>query len=291
MGEGKHFVFSTNRPALCGYADTLVKAGPTHTGLEMKLFHFSEQKDLDTACLEEQLSLNGAACEAFEVSVLLLATASSSYLWFDQEHCPNNVRLCRILTEKVQKKINLVICPTTKKAEDSWNCHPCLSESIFGDFMRCATVRVWNGFRSDAEQVKPWPICSLALKEGETIPQPSATLAKPSVDNRLVTRWLPWLLLFGSHLVFSRWVSKVQSDQVKAQGLAHDQMKAQGVEIQKLQMQIEAQGMEIQTLKMKTQTQDVQIQALQTQQVSAGSQSFGVYCPNLFDLILLFICS
>ncbi|CAK9090725.1 unnamed protein product [Durusdinium trenchii] len=122
MGEGKHFVFSTNRPALCGYADTLVKA--------------------------------------FEVSVLLLATASSSYLWFDQEHCPNNVRLCRILTEKVQKKINLVICPTTKKTEDSWNCHPCLSESIFGDFMRCATVRVWNGFRSDAEQVRSWAVHS-----------------------------------------------------------------------------------------------------------------------------------
>ena len=115
--------------------------------VQVKLFHYSEQDGLDAAALEAHILSSGAA----EVSVLLLATAASSYLWFDPEHYPRNVELCTILKKFAEIRVNFVVCPTTNSARDGWQQHQSDLGSVFGDFLpETGKVDTWTDF--DPEQ-------------------------------------------------------------------------------------------------------------------------------------------
>ena len=111
--------------------------------MQVKLFHYSEQDGLDADALEAQV------LSASEVSVLLLATAASSYLWFDAEHCPRNVELCTILKNFPEIRVNFVVCPTTNSARDGWQQHQSDLQSVFGDFLpETGKVGHLDGLRS-----------------------------------------------------------------------------------------------------------------------------------------------
>ena len=113
--------------------------------MQVKLFHYSEQDGLDADALEAQV------LSASEVSVLLLATAASSYLWFDAEDCPRNVELCTILKNFPEIRVNFVVCPTTNSARDGWQQHQSDLQSVFGDFLpETGKVDTWTDF--DPEQ-------------------------------------------------------------------------------------------------------------------------------------------
>ena len=115
--------------------------------MQLELFHYSEQDGLDTDALEAHLLSSAVS----EVSVLLLATAASSYLWFDPEHCPRNVELCTILKKHPEIRVNFVVCPTTESARDGWQQHVSDLQSIFGDFLpEIGKVDLWTDF--DPEQ-------------------------------------------------------------------------------------------------------------------------------------------
>ena len=60
--------------------------------MQVKLFHFSEDEQLDMRKVDEAINEN----EHAQASVLLLATGSS-HLWFDPEHNPRNLELCTTL--------------------------------------------------------------------------------------------------------------------------------------------------------------------------------------------------
>lgn len=115
--------------------------------MQLQLFHYSEQDGLDTDALEAHILSSGAA----EVSVLLLATAASSYLWFDPEHYPRNVELCTILKNFPEIRVNFVVCPTTNSARDGWQQHVSDLQSVFGAFFpETGKVDTWTDF--DPEQ-------------------------------------------------------------------------------------------------------------------------------------------
>ena len=120
------------------------------------LFHFSEQNWLDTDTLGEHLLSSTVS----EVTVLLLATAASSYLWFDEEHCPRNVELCTFLKSH-SVNVKFVVCPTTKSARDAWEQHTPNLSSVFKDFLpETGIVDVWPDFDPD-HPVEPQQIRSL----------------------------------------------------------------------------------------------------------------------------------
>ena len=83
---------------------------------EVRLFHFSENADLDLQTLQQELGQSGSVV----VWVVLLATGSSSSLWFDREHCPRNVELCRCLLDDLHLDLNFVVCPTSDTAKETW---------------------------------------------------------------------------------------------------------------------------------------------------------------------------
>jgi len=113
--------------------------------VQVKLFHYSEQDGLDTDALEAQV------LSASEATVLLLATAASSYLWFDPEHYPRNVELCTILKKFPEIRVNFIVCPTTNSARDGWQQHQSDLQSVFGDFLpESGKVDLWTDF--DPEQ-------------------------------------------------------------------------------------------------------------------------------------------
>mmetsp|Transcript_56999 Transcript_56999/g.90348 ORF Transcript_56999/g.90348 Transcript_56999/m.90348 type:complete len:247 (+) Transcript_56999:56-796(+) len=143
MQKVGRLIFSTNKAALAGYAQSL----RGQSDVQLQLFHYSEQDGLDSDALEAQLLSSGAP----EVSVLLLATAASSYLWFDPEHYPRNVELCTILKKFAEIRVNFVVCPTTNSARDGWQQHVSDLQSIFGDFFpEAGKVDTWTDF--DPEQ-------------------------------------------------------------------------------------------------------------------------------------------
>ena len=128
------------------------------------MFHFSEQNGLDTDTLGEHLS-----SAVSEFTVLLLATAASSYLWFDEEHCPRNVELCTFL-KRHSVNVKFVVCPTTKSARDAWEQHTPNLPSVFGEFLpETGIVDVWPDFDPD-HPVEPQLIRSL-IRHVQTFPQ------------------------------------------------------------------------------------------------------------------------
>ena len=116
--------------------------------MQIKLFHYSEQDGLDADALA---ALEAQVLSASEASVLLLATAASSYLWFDAEHCPRNVELCTILKNFPEIRVNFIVCPTTNSARDGWQQHQSDLGSIFGNFLpETGRPHTWTDF--DPEQ-------------------------------------------------------------------------------------------------------------------------------------------
>ena len=114
--------------------------------MHLELLHYSEQDGLDTDALEAQV------LSASEASVLLLATAASSYLWFDAEHCPRNVELCTILKKFPEIRVNFVVCPTTESARDGWQQHQSDLKSVFRGFLpETRKVDTWMDFDPDQD--------------------------------------------------------------------------------------------------------------------------------------------
>ena len=114
--------------------------------MQVKLFHYSEQDGLDSDALEAQV------LSASEATVLLLATAASSYLWFDAEHCPSNVELCTILRQCPEIRVNFVVCPTTNSARDGWQQHSSDLQSVFRGFLpETSKVDTWTDFDSEQD--------------------------------------------------------------------------------------------------------------------------------------------
>jgi len=156
-----------NQRALAGYAQSLTN----QSAAEVKLFHFSEQEDkdtkgLDTRKLIEALYQN-ASQDPCEVSILFPITASSSFLFFDQEHNPRHVELCSELKSfhliHPFDKVNFITCPTTREAMQA----PDLNQPCYGEFAEFATMAdTWWDFKSN-QHVDPQSIQSLILKKVE----------------------------------------------------------------------------------------------------------------------------
>ena len=156
-----------NQRALAGYAQSLTN----QSAAEVKLFHFSEQEDkdtkgLDTRKLIEALYQN-ASQDPCEVSILFPITASSSFLFFDQEHNPRHVELCSELKSfhliHPFDKVNFITCPTTREAMQA----PDLNQPCYGEFAEFATMAdTWWDFKSK-QHVDPQSIQSLILKKVE----------------------------------------------------------------------------------------------------------------------------
>ncbi|CAL1155232.1 unnamed protein product [Cladocopium goreaui] len=138
MKQGQtHLIFSTHKGALVQYKESLRET----VDVQVKLFHFSEDEQLDMRKVDEAINEN----EHAQASVLLLATGSS-HLWFDPEHNPRNLELCTTLKNRLDGRINFVVCSTTIWSAASWREH---TDAIFGDLLSSsARVDEWNGFDS-----------------------------------------------------------------------------------------------------------------------------------------------
>ena len=91
----------------------------------VELILFSEQEDLNVKVLVDKL--HGSSSSA-QVSILLMLTGSSSYLWLDREHHPKNVELCTML-KRFSRRLNFVICPTSRATRDEWEAQSGNAES------------------------------------------------------------------------------------------------------------------------------------------------------------------
>ena len=145
--------------------------------------HFSEQNGLDTDTLGEHLFSSAVS----EVTVLLLVTGESSYLWFDKVHCPNNVELCTFLKSH-SVNVKFVVCPTTKSARDAWEQHTLNLPSVFGEFLpETGIVDVWPDF-DPHHPVEPQQIHSLILPQSELTDHHHKTLSeRPRIWYTVVT--------------------------------------------------------------------------------------------------------
>ena len=108
-----------------------------------------------------------ASRDPCEVSILFTITASSSFLFFDQEHHPRNVELCselkRFHLTHPFDKVNFITCPTTKEAMKA----PSLDQPCYGEFKHFATMAdTWWNFKSD-QHVEPQSIASLISNKVE----------------------------------------------------------------------------------------------------------------------------
>ncbi|CAE7705676.1 unnamed protein product [Symbiodinium sp. CCMP2456] len=156
-----------SQAALKGVAKQL----PCWTGADVgdvRLFQFSENAALDLQTLKHELG----QCGAVEVWVVVLTTGSSSYLWFDQEHHPHNVELCRCLRDDLQLELNFAVCPTSEKAKDDWPDAGTLQltdrhQKVFHQFWPAGqgSVKVWHGFSSQ-ETLPKASIVSLIYNPG-----------------------------------------------------------------------------------------------------------------------------
>ena len=145
----------------------------------VELILFSEQEDLNVKVLVDKL--HGSSSSA-QVSVLLMLTWSSSYLWLDREHHPKNVELCTML-KRFPRKLNFVICPTSRATRDEWEAQSSQAPGIFGDFWD-NNVSVWDGFDRDVASKNQ--ICSLICTEGKSKKDVGE---KPSARNRFSLGW------------------------------------------------------------------------------------------------------
>ena len=159
------------------------------------MFHFSEQNGLDTDTLGEHLLSSAES----EVTVLLLATAASSYLWFDEEHCPRNVELCTFLKSH-SVNVKFVVCPTTKSARDAWEQHTPNLLSVFKDFLpETGIVDVWPDFDAD-HPVEPQQIPSL-IRVQSSPGRHSRHLDHPKTS----TGW-PWMSITMVQILVILWM-------------------------------------------------------------------------------------
>ena len=127
-----------HKGALVQYRDSLRE---TVDG-KVKLFYFSEDEPLDMRKVDEEINEN----EHAQASVLLLVTGQSSLLWFDQEHNPRNLELCTTLKNRLDGRINFVVCPTRIWPAASWKEH---TDAIFGDLLSGSARAVeWSSFDS-----------------------------------------------------------------------------------------------------------------------------------------------
>ena len=173
--KSNHFVVSfssalRSKEALWSYERHLKQKGDG----PVELFLFSEPEDLNVKVLADKL--NGSSSCA-QVSVLLMLTGSSSYLWLDWEHHPKNVELCTML-KRFPRKLNFVICPTSRATRDEWEAQSSQAPGIFGDFWD-NNVSVWDGFDRDVASKNQ--ICSLICTEGKSKKDVGE---KPSARNR-----------------------------------------------------------------------------------------------------------
>ena len=188
------FIKLRSKPALAGYAQS-VRA---RFHRDATMFHFSEQNGLDTDTLREHL-LSSAVSEA---TVLLLATAASSYLWFDEEHCPRNVELCTFL-KRHSVNVKFVVCPTTNSARDAWEQHTPNLPSVFGEFLpETGIVDVWPDFDPDhpvdSQQIRSLIRHVLTFPQRELIEHHHKTLSEwPRIWYTVVTGVGGLLLLWA----------------------------------------------------------------------------------------------
>ncbi|CAK9090723.1 unnamed protein product [Durusdinium trenchii] len=233
------------------------------------MLYYSEHEPLDKQMLTQQLAKANDDNEVL-FSVLLLATANSSYLWFDEEHCPNNVKLCQMLREKAgRSNMRFVICPTTKAAQEGWNHHPPALQSVFGEFLSdSAELHVWNHFNAD-EELDSECFCSLIAKEAI---QPHALTEQQAARSW----WWPSILRLPATVVVIAALTEIQR---RGQQIEHLQAEAASqknesvAEIQNLQQQLRAEKnkSEVEILKLEQQLQarekknEVEIQKLKAE--------------------------
>ena len=116
---------------------------------QVQRFHFSENAELDLNLLDKKLRQHRSPV----IWVLLLATGSSSHLWFDPEHCPKHLELCRHLRDGLGFDLNFVVCPTSTTARQGWpDAGPLQAtdgvQRAFRQFWPAGrgSARVWHGF-------------------------------------------------------------------------------------------------------------------------------------------------
>ncbi|CAK9090390.1 unnamed protein product [Durusdinium trenchii] len=259
--EPRHLLFSTSKAALAGFGRSLER--------NAEMLYYSEHEPLDKQMLTQQLAKANDDNEVL-FSVLLLATANSSYLWFDEEHCPNNVKLCQMLREKAgRSNMRFVICPTTKAAQEGWNHHPPALQSVFGEFLSdSAELHVWNHFNAD-EELDSECFCSLIAKEAI---QPHALTEQQAARSW----WWPSILRLPATVVVIAALTEIQR---RGQQIEHLQAEAASqknesvAEIQNLQQQLRAEKnkSEVEILKLEQQLQarekknEVEIQKLKAE--------------------------
>ena len=171
--------------------------------MQIKLFHYSEQDGLDADALEAQV------LSASEASVLLLATAASSYLWFDAEHCPRNVELCTILKNFPEIRVNFVVCPTTESARDGWKQHSSDLRGIFGDFLpERGRPDTWTDFNPE-QDIETEQIRSLTHRVAR--PLNHQDIHHPPANP---WRWQAAFAVLAMHSFWLQWESQTQKKQI-----------------------------------------------------------------------------
>ena len=175
--------------------------------MQVKLFHYSEQDGLDADALEAQV------LSASEATVLLLATAASSYLWFDAEHCPRNVELCTILRKNPKIRVNFVVCPTTESARDGWKQHSSDLQSVFGDFLpERGRPDTWTDFNPE-QDIETEQIRSLARRVARPLNHQDIHHHPPANP----WRWQAAFAVLAMHSFWSFWLqceSQTQKKQI-----------------------------------------------------------------------------
>ena len=258
-----------NKAALAGFARS---SRGQQSDVQVTLFHYSEQEKLDTKVLEAQVSSSGAC----EVSVLLLATASSSYLWFDAEHCPRNVELCTILRGFPELRVNFIVCPTTESARVAWQQHPPDLESVFGEFLpETGKVDLWTHFDPEAE-LESQQICSLVCRS----PNPASSIHQNARQQMhrwswqnawpfllVVVAWQQWQIqtlqgrfdkLEANYELQAKKVSKLDSSMESHANNTSDlasTCESQGKKIGELASASELQGIRIEVLEASSKSQ------------------------------------
>eukprot|EP00933_Yihiella_yeosuensis_P055544 TRINITY_DN54380_c0_g1_i1.p1 TRINITY_DN54380_c0_g1~~TRINITY_DN54380_c0_g1_i1.p1 ORF type:complete len:303 (-),score=29.13 TRINITY_DN54380_c0_g1_i1:211-1119(-) len=178
--QGPDLIFSTSEPALAGYARSMEKRLLQQT----TSFVYSEHTGINFARLDQHLPIHDNGC----ATILLLATGSSSYLWFDKDHCPRTVEICSYLQESCKiQTMRYVVCPTTPNARAGWMSKTSgETASIFREFLPDSKegVAVWNNFDPDLECQSEFLPVSLKIM----VPKPVSE--SPAFQVPTVRSWL-----------------------------------------------------------------------------------------------------
>ena len=183
-----------------------------------ELFLFSEQCELDVDKLTHKLGEISDSAQVSAVSVLLMLTGSSSYLWLDPEHHPKNVKLCAMLKHHFPNSLKFVICPTSKATQDAWEAQSSKPRNIFGSFWD-NNMSVWDGFDRDADS--NCQIFDLTWKEGKGSEDKLAwadrqdilpILPKQPENTKASTWWLAFGCGFGCGVAAALLIYKLWKD-------------------------------------------------------------------------------